>query len=146
MKQNQKGFTLIELLAVIVILAIIALIATPIVLSTIATAREGAAKESAYGAIEAVKTGFLEAQVKGNVSATSGTYDFSKSDAENQASTNGGFGITLNGTRPTAGTVTVDNNGDITIGTELKIGNYYCKYGKNGAPANEIGCSTTPSA
>lgn len=51
MKMNKKGFTLIELLAVIVVLAIIALIATPIVMSTIKKAQEGADARSveAYG-------------------------------------------------------------------------------------------------
>ena len=52
--KNKKGFTLIELLAVIVILAIIALIATPIILNMIENAKKGAAKDSAYGYIEAI--------------------------------------------------------------------------------------------
>lgn len=55
MKQNKKGFTLIELLAVIVILAIIALIATPIILNMINDAKKSAAKDSAYGYIDAVE-------------------------------------------------------------------------------------------
>ena len=45
MKTN-KGFTLIELLAVIVILAVIALVATPLVMSTINDAKEGALKST----------------------------------------------------------------------------------------------------
>ena len=53
--KNKKGFTLIELLAVIVILAIIALIATPIILNMIENAKKGAAKDSAYGYIEAIE-------------------------------------------------------------------------------------------
>ena len=52
---KNKGFTLIELLAVIVILAIIALIATPIVMNSIATAKSGAFKDSAYGAVKAAE-------------------------------------------------------------------------------------------
>ena len=53
--KNKKGFTLIELLAVIVILAIIALIATPIILNMIENAKVGAAKDSAYGYIDAIE-------------------------------------------------------------------------------------------
>ena len=52
--KNKRGYTLIELLAVIVILAIIALIATPIILNMIENAKKGAAKDSAYGYIEAI--------------------------------------------------------------------------------------------
>jgi len=54
--KNKNGFTLIELLAVIVILAVIALIVTPMVMSTINSAREGAAKSSAYEYIHSVET------------------------------------------------------------------------------------------
>lgn len=53
--KNKKGFTLIELLAVIVILAIIALIATPIILNMIDNAKKNAAKDSAYGYIQAIE-------------------------------------------------------------------------------------------
>ena len=50
---KRKGFTLIELLAVIVILAIIALIATLIILGVIDNAKEGDAKSSVYGSLDA---------------------------------------------------------------------------------------------
>ena len=62
MKIDKKGFTLIELLAVIVILAIIALIAVPIILNVINDARKGAAKDSAYGFIEAIEFGNVMAE------------------------------------------------------------------------------------
>ena len=55
MRKRNKGFTLIELLAVIVILALIALIATPIILNIIKDAKRSAAKDSAYGYIDAVE-------------------------------------------------------------------------------------------
>ena len=55
MKEKNKGFTLVELLAVIVILALIALIATPIILNIIKDAKRSAAKDSAYGYIDAVE-------------------------------------------------------------------------------------------
>jgi type IV pilus assembly protein PilA len=43
---NKKGFTLIELLAVIVILAIIAIITSPLVLDSIALARDSSYRTS----------------------------------------------------------------------------------------------------
>lgn len=126
MKSNQKGFTLIELLAVIVILAIIALIATPIVISTIANARKGAAQDSAYGAMEAVKTSFLEAQVNGTVTGNNAEFDFS-SGATNS------FTLTLSGTKPTGGVVTVGADGTVAIknGSPLIIGGYTCTGNSN---------------
>ena len=52
---KRKGFTLVELLAVIVILAVISLIATPMILGVIDTAKEGAAKSSAQGYLDALE-------------------------------------------------------------------------------------------
>jgi type IV pilus assembly protein PilA len=59
--RNKKGFTLIELLAVLVVLAVIALIATPVVLSTLATARREGARSSAYGYVKAVEHSIAQA-------------------------------------------------------------------------------------
>ena len=120
MKQNQKGFTLIELLAVIVILAIIALIATPIVLSTIETARIGAAKDSAYGALKAVSEGYLESQVN-SPDGVGASYDFASSATTNT------FTVTISGTKPTSGKVTVtDSNVTIDENNPLIINGYSC--------------------
>lgn len=55
MRKNYKGFTLVELLAIIVILAIIALITTPVILNVIKKSRLNAAKDKAWGTIDAVK-------------------------------------------------------------------------------------------
>ncbi len=73
MKMNKKGFTLIELLAVIVVLAIIALIATPIVMNTINTAKEGAAARSVEGYMKAWEANYYEYMLEngGNEPATS---------------------------------------------------------------------------
>ena len=66
MKLNKKGFTLIELLAVIVILAIIMLIATPIILNVIEDARQGAARSSAMGYVNAIEKEIMAKQVTGD--------------------------------------------------------------------------------
>ena len=55
MRKRQEGFTLIELLAVIIILAIIALIAIPTITGLINKSRESAAKDSAYGYVDAIE-------------------------------------------------------------------------------------------
>ena len=119
MKKNEKGFTLIELLAVIVILAIIALIATPIVISSIETAREGAARDSAYGALKAVSEGYLESQIN-DYDGTNGEYSF-ESNATNS------FTVTISGTKPSGGVVTIEN-GNVTIkdNNPLIINGYSC--------------------
>ncbi|HHU54337.1 MAG TPA: prepilin-type N-terminal cleavage/methylation domain-containing protein, partial [Mollicutes bacterium] len=66
MKLNKKGFTLIELLAVIVILAIIMLIATPTILNVIEDARQGAARSSAMGYVDAIEKEIMAKQVTGD--------------------------------------------------------------------------------
>ena len=64
MKRKNKGFTLVELLAVIVILALIALIATPIILNVINDAKKQAAKDSAYGYMDAVEKYIVSSELK----------------------------------------------------------------------------------
>ena len=61
---NKKGFTLVELLAVIVILALIALIATPIILNVINDAKKQAAKDSAYGYMDAVEKYIVSSELE----------------------------------------------------------------------------------
>ena len=61
---KKKGFTLVELLAVIVILAIIALIATPIILNVINDSKKQAAKDSAYGYMDAIEKAIIANDVE----------------------------------------------------------------------------------
>ena len=61
---KKKGFTLVELLAVIVILALIALIATPIILNVINDAKKQAAKDSAYGYMDAVEKYIVSSELE----------------------------------------------------------------------------------
>ena len=73
MKEKNKGFTLVELLAVIVILALIALIATPIILNVINDAKKQAAKDSAYGYMDAVEKYIVSSELE-DESIQDGTY------------------------------------------------------------------------
>ena len=73
MKRKNKGFTLVELLAVIVILALIALIATPIILNVINDAKKQAAKDSAYGYMDAVEKYIVSSELE-DKSITDGIY------------------------------------------------------------------------
>ena len=67
MKEKNKGFTLVELLAVIVILALIALIATPIILNVINDAKKQAAKDSAYGYMDAVEKYIVSSELEDKI-------------------------------------------------------------------------------
>ena len=128
--KNKKGFTLIELLAVIVILAIIALIATPIILNMIENAKKGAAKDSAYGYIEAI--------------------DFQNSmsgiDSEKYKMVGPGEDLDINsldvkvkGSKPESGIVTIDKSGRV-ISAELCINNYTVTYdGKTATTGTKCG-------
>ena len=118
MKMNKKGFTLIELLAVIVILAIIALIATPLILNVIDQAREGAAKNSAYGYASAVES-YLALELLKPSTTVSMTGTFTNST------------ISVKGTKPSAVSLTI-SNGTITGGT-ITVDGYISTFGTNGS-------------
>jgi len=121
MKTN-KGFTLIELLAVIVILAIIALIATPTILGVIETARQGAAKSSALGYIDAVEKQIaidMLAAEADQIIGSKTTINVGEDDE----------GLALKGEAPTGGTVTVDATTGVISEADLEVemnGKKYC--------------------
>ncbi len=158
MRENYKGFTLVELLAIIVILAIIALITTPIILNVIENSRLNAAKDKAWGTIDAVRIAYATAQTSEQEVGLPYTIKYPKtsaSDSTTDSSTGGGKGngyinsteVKASGENPTEGTVTISNNGTITA-SSLKFGNYYCSTidGKGGkVDATKMYCSKTPN-
>ena len=124
--KRKKGFTLIELLAVIVILAIIALIATPIILNMINDAKKSAAKDSAYGYIEAIEY---------NNSMASLELDNGYTKIEGTDLDVTGLDVKVKGTLPTKGNITI-TNGRVTE-ADLCINNYNVSY--NGKEATVTG-------
>lgn len=118
MKNNKKGFTLVELLAVIVILAIIALIATPIILNVIDNAKEGAAKNSAYGYIDALEKANAQAILSDSeVTVLSGTYTTSDCGKVVTYGSNKSMNVNFKGDAPTDGGTLTYTNGKLTGGS-----------------------------
>ncbi len=152
MRRNTKGFTLVELLAIIVILAIIALITTPVILNVIENSRLNAAKDKAWGTIDAVRVAYATAQTDEQEVSIPYTVEFSGTKAPCTTTTtdscNGYIGSTevkASGDNPEDGTVTIASDGSMTA-TQLKFGNYYCSTidGQGGKlNASKMFCSKT---
>jgi len=114
---KKKGFTLIELLAVIVVLAIIALIATPIVMNVISNAQKGAAERSADNYVKAVETLIATKRLDGEP-VEDGTYTIGTDG-------NLSFGdVELNGTKPSGGSIKIENGQVVKENTSIKVGDY----------------------
>ena len=99
MKEKNKGFTLVELLAVIVILALIALIATPIILNVINDAKKQAAKDSAYGYMDAVEKYIVSSELE-DKSIKDGTYRVEELNS---------MGVSVKGSTPDNGTIKIES-------------------------------------
>ena len=131
--KRKNGFTLIELLAVIVILAIIALIATPIILNVINDSKKSAAKDSAYGYIDAIE----KQNVLSNIDNTKyPTISSGEVSALNNQ-------VNVKGTKPTSGTVTI-NNGKVTAAT-LCVDGYTITYDGTKVTNTTKGCESNSS-
>ena len=100
MKEKNKGFTLVELLAVIVILALIALIATPIILNVINDAKKQAAKDSAYGYMDAVEKYIVSSELE-DKSIQDRTYSVEELNS---------MGVSVKGSTPDNGTIKIENS------------------------------------
>ena len=100
MKEKNKGFTLVELLAVIVILALIALIATPIILNVINDAKKQAAKDSAYGYMDAVEKYIVSSELE-DESIQDGIYSVEELNS---------MGVSVKGSTPDNGNIEIKNS------------------------------------
>ena len=129
--KNKKGFTLIELLAVIVILAVIALIATPIILNMINNAKQGAAKDSAYGYIDAIEKNNALANVNENYAKIEDGIDISVLDINKK--------VTIKGTKPSSGNVTISKG--IVTNANLCINNFKLNYNGERAEVKSDNCN-----
>ena len=100
MKEKNKGFTLVELLAVIVILALIALIATPIILNVINDAKKQAAKDSAYGYMDAVEKYIVSSELE-DKRIQDRTYSVEELNS---------MGVSVKGSTPDNGNIEIKNS------------------------------------
>ena len=117
MKEKNKGFTLVELLAVIVILALIALIATPIILNVINDAKKQAAKDSAYGYMDAVEKYIVSSELE-DKSIQDGTYRVEELNKK----------ISVKGSTPDNGTIKIENSSVKSY--DIGIDGYVVRNGK----------------
>ena len=99
MKEKNKGFTLVELLAVIVILALVALIATPIILNVINDAKKQAAKDSAYGYMDAVEKYIVSSELE-DKSINDGPYSVEELN---------NMGVSVKGSTPDNGNIEIES-------------------------------------
>ena len=117
MMNKNKGFTLVELLAVIVILAIIALIATPIILNVINDAKKQAAKDSAYGYMDAVEKYIVSSELE-DKSIQDGTYRVEELNKK----------ISVKGSTPDNGNIEIKNSSVKSY--DIGIDGYVVRNGK----------------
>jgi len=118
MKEKNKGFTLVELLAVIVILALIALIATPIILNVINDAKKQAAKDSAYGYMDAVEKYIVSSELE-DESIQDGIYSVEDLNS---------MGVSVKGSTPDNGTIKIENSSVKSY--DIGIDGYVVRNGK----------------
>ncbi len=131
--KNNKGFTLIELLAVIIILAIIALITTPIILNVVNKARLDAAKDKAWGTMDAVKVAYAQDQAD-NETLVSFPLTVTFPRVGDVGGTVGKTEVKMSGQKPESGTVTMHEDGTFTC-EKLKFGSYCCT-----SDGNDMNC------
>ena len=118
MKEKNKGFTLVELLAVIVILALIALIATPIILNVINDAKKQAAKDSAYGYMDAVEKYIVSSELE-DKSIQDRTYSVEELNS---------MGVSVKGSTPDNGNIEIKNSSVKSY--DIGIDGYVVRNGK----------------
>ena len=114
---KKKGFTLVELLTVIVILALIALIATPIILNVINDAKKQAAKDSAYGYMDAVEKYIVSSELE-DKSIQDGRYSVEELNKK----------ISVKGSTPDNGNIEIKNSSVKSY--DIGIDGYVVRNGK----------------
>ncbi len=137
---KNKGFTLIELLAVIIILAIIALITTPIILNVVNKARLDAAKDKAWGTIDAVKVAYAQDQANNE---TLVSFPLVVTFVGDAGGTVGVTKVKMSGQKPESGTVTMEEDGTFTC-NKLKFGSYCCNSDGNTMNCDPDNCTPNP--
>ena len=124
---RKKGFTLIELLAVIIILAIIALIATPIVMKVIESSKKSASEASTQNYLRAIETQVVSHLINSQTEID-GTYHI---DSDGNVCINSNCSekleISMTGTKPSGGIVTIEN-GKLTMAMDLVFNSNYDRY------------------
>ena len=140
--KRRNGFTLIELLAVIVILALIAVIASPLIINVIENARKESAANSAYGALNGVKSHYADSLLSTNPISLPFTVDFG-AEADTETGVVAGKNVAMSGNKPTEGTVTLTSSGKYCVGTyvaaagetpescteaDIEVNSYNCSY------------------
>lgn len=135
--KNNKGFTLIELLAVIIILAIIALITTPIILNVVNKARLDAAKDKAWGTMDAVKVAYAQDQADNE---TLVSFPLVVTFDGLQPGVVGITEVKMSGQKPEGGTVTMQEDGTFTC-NKLKFGSYCCNSDGNTMNCDPDNCN-----
>ena len=129
---ENKAFTLIELLAIIVILAIIAVITVPIILNVIENAKKGAAQNSAYGYIDALKKQIVMNEIETQEQKKfDGVYTVNENTIINGSTI---ITINVNGEKPSEGCIVIGNSKVTSY--SLKIGDYVVNK-KNGIEPEE---------
>jgi len=103
-----KGFTLIELLGIIIILGLIAVITIPRINEQIENSKKNIAVNSALSYKKAIDEYTLHQQMNKNNIELEGTYNIDENGyLYNEENT---YEISVNGTKPTNGTLTYDNS------------------------------------
>jgi len=101
-----NGFTLMELLGVIIILAVIALIAVPIILNIVGSSKKSAVLRSGELYLKTVETEIARENLNSQFNPTTCTIE---SDGNLTCDEGKVLTIKVNGSKPTSGTITLQN-------------------------------------
>ena len=131
----KKGFTLIELLAVIVILAIIALIAVPIVINIITDTKEASTKKSLQLYTDTVIKNISSMQTKDpnydpdecRIQENGNVICLQNDEVLKVTETSDELEVPMKGTKPTSGTIKLQNGKVVDI-VDLYLEGKYANY------------------